>query len=1380
MNEQQLGGTNQPGTPRLGRGDQRLVQEDLETDLGIDEDVAIEGEVVCGDVMAERYSSLPRVRELNDCQCLCVWPRDRISVNRMWHLVREKLSPHGDRVCKIAQVNQPRDVLRYDIYVKAVHLTWTFRRLRRQAQSVNWFIKRHQSFWVRRLQRVREPLTLDREPQSHNRVKVSTWNIHSSSQKREEIAMYAQKNDIGVLALQETWRKANQWPLRLKGFNVFESVAEQEVPGRKGVAVCVRSSLVAYEIGEVSPYTVIVRILIGTVEWNVMSVYVPPNSGSNGLRGSRKEALAQIKRGIRRLVNQDLGVKIAIMGDWNMKSDGLKKLIRKWRLPLAITPCQGSPFTFVGRNTWSAIDHMVMTHEAAMLSSKCRVNRTWDLSDHWPLENVIRGVLAEGDVAENTDGIIQQPLGLRVDVTKLRSTQYPIVDDNRWRVLAIDDDDENADQIAVLFEHTVRDICEEAKVVKPPPSSPRGPSYRLSKKAKLAIWKRRVAYKLWVQHAAPVNEGLQWDRYLEYKALALKEKRKASQESWLRHVANGANALALQDMHGFWRWVKTTIHRGKSGPSDLGPLKCPDTRLLVYQPREKLLAWKTHYERLLADVSGHSRDALFWAEKFQGPPLQPIPGLDGDIRWQELNAALHKLKSHKAPGKDGIPSDFYKLAAEEVNRPEEGIQHPQTEMGKALLKIVNTLFRSGIPSRWNEAWVVSILKSGDPTDMNNYRGISLIVVIVKLTTLVITMRLTTALEGSDFFIKEQAGFRWREECAGHVCALYEILRRRQIQEKRTFVAFIDIRKAYDTVPIEGVLRKLYMIGVSGRALEYFRSLYTGAVVRVRTKYGLSDVVRLLRGLRQGCNASPLLFDIFINDILSECKTLGVKVLGVNNQGRIAGLLYADDLVLICSSRRALHIALEKIQAWGTLHEMAFGVNKCGVMGFGEGAMDDLRLHEWSLDGQIIPTVERYDYLGIPFTSDLDVSLIPESRAEKGLKALNAIRPLVSCLQIPILVRINVLKAIVVPVLVYGGELWGMQSNRSEKPQRVLNEALRLLIRQRAKSSLTSSATLGLEFGIPPISAMVAAARVRALKKFPQLRTVIADLIGSPIRSRQHTWVSGSVWWLKRFCREASGVLNPHIAAKMVKTSVWNRYNATAKSKSLKFFLDNRLERTSKYLAIATHNPTIARGIFWLCRLRLGAVWYANRLAAIGYINADYRNKCPFCNEAVVETPEHLLMICSRWRQYREECLGAFIATHNPTWIQLLGGSNLEGDMEGEDNMANIARVWCPETPGHIALHPLVPQVRDDNNDMMLPTCALVAQYLQQVMPIRFGLLHNLIEVPRADADHGMAVLIDPPEFLDAEAGSHAEDNAEVDDDDDGNIDARGGLVAADH
>ena len=1219
---------------------------------------------------------------------------------------------------------------------------------------------------------------VENEPtqQSQPCAKVTSWNIHSISDKRNEIGMYLHKVGIDVLALQETWRKVDQWPLRLRGFNVFESVAEEGIQGRNGVALCVRNHLVAYEIGDVSPYVVSVRILIGMTEWNIMSIYIPPKGPNTGIGNSRREALIHIRRAVRRLVDQDLGVKIAIIGDWNMKSEDIQKKIRKWRLPLVVTPCQGSPLTFNGRSVWSAIDHMVMTHEAAECAGKCHVNRMWDLSDHWPIENVIRGQLPEdGDHHEN-DGTIQQTTGLRVDVGKLKDSRNRIVDNNRWAAIAMDDDDD-IEPMADILESTVKEICEEVEVLKAPTEGSKGPSYRLSRRAKVAIGRRREAYKLWVQQASPVKEGPRWERYQECKAVATKAKRKASQDSWLRHIVNGANALASYDMHGFWRWVKTTTQRGARGPSDMGPLQSPDTpQLLVYQPREKLMAWKLHYERLLADATGHSRDAQYWADKFLGPPVPPLEGLNGDISWGELNVALQKLKSHKAPGRDGIPPEFYKLAAEAVDEPGVGIEHPHTEMGKALLRIVNRLYKKGIPSKWNEAWVVSILKSGDPTDMNNYRGISLIVVIVKLATLVITTRLTSVLEDSGFFIKEQAGFRWREECAGHVCALYEILRRREIEEKRTYLAFIDIRKAYDTVPIEGLLRKLYMIGVSGTTLEYIRSLYSGATVRVRTKYGLSGLVQLLRGLRQGCNASPALFDIFINEILAECQELGVTVMGLDKDRNIVGLLYADDLVLICSNRHNLRDALGRIQAWGRLHEMTFGVRKCGIMGFGPQAREKVRSQEWTLDGQVIPIVDKYDYLGIPFTSELDLSVIAEARAAKGRKALDAIRPLVGCLQIPILIRVNVVKALVVPVLIYGGELWGMNAERVVKPQQVLSEALRLLARLRVRSSLTSSATLGLEFGIPPISAMVAAARTRALRKFPQLRTVIADLVNFPPKSRHQTWVTGASRWLSRYCRPASTVLVPGAAASTVKDIVWSNYNQGAKSKTCTLYLEKGFLGGRKYLELATHNPSLSRGVYWLCRLRVGAIWFASRLAAIGYIAQEYRNKCPFCNMIGAETTKHLLVVCDRWRQYRQEYLGTILELYNPTWVELLGGSNLEGGVEGAGPVnrdAGAMPVWYDDqNPEVIGIDLELPQ-HGDENERSVPTSALVAQYLQRMMPIRFGILQNLMEGPRADADPGMAVLIDP-----AEVPPDGVDRIPDDGTDEGDIDNRRGVEVA--
>src|SRR4051812_11915511 len=100
--------------------------------------------------------------------------------------------------------------------------------------------------------------------------------------------------------------------------------------------------------------------------------------------------------------------------------------------------------------------------------------------------------------------------------------------------------------------------------------------------------------------------------------------------------------------------------------------------------------------------------------------------------------------------------------------------------------------------------------------MDNYRGISLIAVALKVVCSIVIDRIKGSLEERELLCREQAGIRSREECAAQVIALYEIARRRQLCGLPTFAAFIDFRKAYDTVPHQALLKKLDGIGVRGK------------------------------------------------------------------------------------------------------------------------------------------------------------------------------------------------------------------------------------------------------------------------------------------------------------------------------------------------------------------------------------------------------------------------------------------------------------------------------------------------------------------------------------------------------------------------------------
>lgn len=71
-------------------------------------------------------------------------------------------------------------------------------------------------------------------------------------------------------------------------------------------------------------------------------------------------------------------------------------------------------------------------------------------------------------------------------------------------------------------------------------------------------------------------------------------------------------------------------------------------------------------------------------------------------------------------------------------------------------------------------------------------------------------------ERDNLLLREQAGFRTREECVAQVAALYEIVKRRSNIELNTYAIFIDFAKAYDKVPHKEMLRKLRSIGIKGQ------------------------------------------------------------------------------------------------------------------------------------------------------------------------------------------------------------------------------------------------------------------------------------------------------------------------------------------------------------------------------------------------------------------------------------------------------------------------------------------------------------------------------------------------------------------------------------
>lgn len=1270
---------------------------------------------------------------------ICAWPGSNISTRRVWYHTDSTLGSKRDKVKKVVRVRQRDGRIRFDIFCRTGDVSEVMYLLRRARALQGWGWSRHISYSKRRQPGPGGTRTLDPEESvidseeldmgaSRVGAKIVSWNIRSIKGKRRELDEFLERTGVLVAGLQETCQGRGDWPLRSRGFQVFETMADRDTPGARGLALMVDTRCPAYEVGKPSKFCVAVRMTSGGRVWNIVNVYIPPK----GYR-TRRIAITEVRECVMELLGPGLDANIIVMGDWNARLNKMTSLLARWRIPLMVTEVSGSPLTrHGGPHPWSAIDHILCSEVCRDYLSKAVVDRLWSVSDHFPIQTSI----CHNQSEQRGEQVSRK---LMVNKMVLKENAGAIKNDNLWTVLEEGMEDMQEEEILDKFLETTEQVLTNhgalgGEVDRKP--------YLIGKETRKWVQLRRDLWVEWLQKEAPRREGAIYARYLMAQETVKKVVKKDRRKSWLSKVKKVAEMAKKGAAEEVWKWVKNMTGGGKKSGYEGPVYREGNSGEVAYSPEEKLKVWEEHYGRLAADPIGKSRDREHWRNQF-GAMRPPIPHLESDFKWDEISSGISSLK-HGAPGFDGITADVIKMMQEtknyeEIENPDGSVTRtyfelPNKPAGKALMALINRIWNSPIFSdEWNVAWIVSVPKKGDPKDTDNYRGISLISILVKFITSLVTERVTRGLETSNFFIKEQAGFRWHEESNGHTCALYEILCRRRIAGDNTYVGFVDIKKAYDTVPTEAMLRKLECAGVRGKALKFFRALYSNASIKVKTGYGLTERILLVRGLRQGCNASPMLFDVFINDIFAKNR-IGVRIKGMEGRARVPGLLFADDTVLLAESAADLRSSLRVMDNWAVMNGMSFGVDKCGIMGVGpeEQAMAEVEREKemFVLGGRRVPVVRQYVYLGLVFTHDLDLTEMARARALSGKKILDTLRPLLGCTDVPIAIRSTALiKVILIPKMTFGGELWGMKYERTKMAEKVVYEALKVLGNLRAGSRVSSIVAMGWDLKIPPPIANVNAARVRAIEKYTHLQTVIADLIDNPMRSRFRTWVSGTTTWIKRNTWNLE-----EIDAESVRDMTWR--NRVLKGGSLsKLMLDWKLEVTNKFIHRGMGLPQFAKGIQWLWKLRCGAIWSAERMARVGVISGRYVGDCPFCHwGGGGETMEHLVCECSAWATQRKRCI------EKGRWrgarpINFFGGV-VEGCGWSE---GRVRERWLGEKDAEIA-HLSLTDLEDAGTD--IPGYVRIAAFLYLVMPIRMKRLQDGLTTNRADAELGRAVLED--------------------------------------
>ena len=279
---------------------------------------------------------------------------------------------------------------------------------------------------------------------------------------------------------------------------------------------------------------------------------------------------------------------------------------------------------------------------------------------------------------------------------------------------------------------------------------------------------------------------------------------------------------------------------------------------------EVLEVWKSEFEKLYNDdsMSNFDDEHLKYVQQ-NVPDMSNVPGpdvLNKMIDLAEVKAAVYRNKLRKAPGVDEIPI--------EVLRNENCI--------KLLYTICNQCFITGtVPTEWKKGIINPIPKSSDKDNRipTNYRGITLISIPCKIYCDILNFRLTGWLEEQNIVVDEQNGYRKKRSVLDHLYSLYNVLNNRKNARLSTFACYIDLRKAFDNVNRDCLWFKLMNHGIEGRIYNAIRSLYDNVKCSIRINGYLTPWFNVNNGVKQGCKISPVLFQIYINDLAVDIKRL---------------------------------------------------------------------------------------------------------------------------------------------------------------------------------------------------------------------------------------------------------------------------------------------------------------------------------------------------------------------------------------------------------------------------------------------------------------------------------------------------------------------------
>lgn len=288
------------------------------------------------------------------------------------------------------------------------------------------------------------------------------------------------------------------------------------------------------------------------------------------------------------------------------------------------------------------------------------------------------------------------------------------------------------------------------------------------------------------------------------------------------------------------------------------------------------------------------------------------------ISFEDVVKGMIKLKRGKSDSIQGIKSDNF--------------IHGGNRLKVMISLLLSSMVNHGCcPSYFSKSTVIPIPKNTrkSMTSSDNYRGITLSSILGKILDYILLHKYSHVFYSSEM----QFGFKPGLSTATCSTVVNEIIEYFNNQGTNVYCVMLDASKAFDRVEFIKLFRLLLRKGLCPLVARFLAVLYSNQNIRVRWGDQLSDEFSARNGVKQGGVLSPVLFSIYLDELLFSLANSGEGCyIGMYFAGAFA---YADDVVLLAPTVTALRKMLRTASMYSIEFKINFNGSKSRFIIFGE-------------------------------------------------------------------------------------------------------------------------------------------------------------------------------------------------------------------------------------------------------------------------------------------------------------------------------------------------------------------------------------------------------------------------------------------------------------